>query len=247
MKDYSPLNILKQVDDNIWLVDSDNISFYGLPYSTRMAVIRLNNGDLFLHSPTPITAELKQELDALGQVKHLVSPNWIHYAYIHQWAEVYPDAIAWASPNVRKRASKFKSKVVFNRDLGDTAAPEWQGEIEQLIVHGSKLHVEVVFFHKSSGTLILTDLIENFEADKIPVWFRWLARISGILAPNGKQPRDMKMSFIRGKKQLKQAIDIMIAWQPQKIIIAHGKWFQQDAVKELERAFAWVLKNNRQI
>lgn len=242
MKDYSPLHILKQIDDNIWIVDGDKISFFGLPFPTRMTIIRLNNGDLFLHSPTTLTPELKREVESLGTIKHLVSPNWIHYAYINQWQEAFQNTVAWASPNVRKRAKKAKSTVVFNHDLGEAAAPEWADEINQIIVHGSSIHTEVVFFHKSSKTLILTDLIENFEADKVPIWFKWLAKLAGILDPNGKHPRDMQMSFWRGKKQLRHAVNIMLAWQPDKIILAHGRWYQTNAINELKRAFKWALQ-----
>lgn len=242
MKDYSPLHILKQVDDNIWIVDGDNISFFGLPFPTRMTVIKLKNGDLFLHSPTTLTPKLLSEIKALGVVKHLVSPNWIHYAYIDQWQAAFDNTIAWASPNVRARAKKAKSKVVFDRDLGETAPADWADEVKQIIVHGSKIHVEVVFFHKSSKTLILTDLIENFEASKIPLWFVPLAWLAGILDPNGKHPRDMKMTFLRGKKQLNRAVTIMLGWQPDKIILAHGRWYQSGAIEQLNRAFSWVLK-----
>lgn len=239
---YSPLNILKPVAKNIWIVDADNISFYGLPYSTRMTIIRLKNGDLFIHSPTPLTAELKQAVKALGTVKHLVSPNWIHYAYINQWQQAFDNTVAWASPNVKARAKKYKINVTFDRDLAEKAEAEWVDEIDQIIVQGSKIHIEVVFFHRSSKTLILTDLIENFEANKLPIWMVPLAWLAGILDPNGHPPRDMKMSFGRGKPQLRSALKTMISWQPEKIILAHGRWYPQNAVSELKRAFAWVLK-----
>lgn len=69
-----------------------------------MTVVRLENGDLFLHSPVWYSQPLAAELEALGRIRHLVSPNWIHYAYIAEWADAYPDATAWASPKVRERA-----------------------------------------------------------------------------------------------------------------------------------------------
>lgn len=36
-----------------------------------------------------------------------------------------------------------------------------------MIVRGSSVHREAVFFHRASRTLILTDLIENFEPAKL--------------------------------------------------------------------------------
>jgi hypothetical protein len=33
----------------------------------------------------------------------------------------------------------------------------------------------------------------------------------------------------------------MMAWEPERIIIAHGRWYEGNAVAELRRAFRWVL------
>jgi uncharacterized protein DUF4336 len=242
METYAPLNVIKPVDRDIWIVDGGNISFYGLPFPTRMTIIRLTNGDLFLHSPVNVTKELLDNATKLGRPAHLVSPNWIHYAYIADWADAFPDARCWASPNVRDRAAKAGTNVAFDCDLGEQADPAWAEDMEQLIVHGSPVHTEVVFFHKSSRTLILTDLIENFETFKIPIWFRPLAWMAGILDPNGRMPIDMRISFFRGRAELRRAIKMMIGWAPEKIILAHGRWYHKDGVAELKRAYRWLLK-----
>ncbi len=238
---YEPLNTLKPVGDNIWIVDGPHIAFYGLPFSTRMTIIRLANGELFIHSPIALTDDLKAEVSALGKVRHLVSPNWIHYAYIADWQKAFADTVAWASPNVRMRAVKHKVDIAFDRDLGEVAEPDWTEEIDQLIVFGSKVHVEVVFFHKASKTLILTDLIENFEKPKLPWWLRFAIGLAGNVDPDGKAPIDMRMSFLGGKSKLRVAVQQMIDWAPERVILAHGRWYERDGTIELRRAFRWVL------
>ena len=55
----------------------------------------------------------------------------------------------------------------FDAPLTDKAPELWSDEIDQLIFKGSSVIEEVVFFHKSTKTLIVTDLIENFEPEKI--------------------------------------------------------------------------------
>jgi len=238
---YEPLNIPKQVDDNIWVVDGEVIRFYGLPFTTRMTLVRLSNGDLLVHSPIALTTELKEHVEKLGAVRHLISPNWIHYAFISEWAQAFPNTIAWASPGVKERAGKYNSPVIFDRDLGEVAETEWSGEIEQMIVHGHMIHHEVVFFHNASKTLILTDLIENFEAGKISWWLRPLVWFAGILDPDGKAPVDMRLGFYKGKSELRVAVQKMIMWHPERIILAHGRWYQSNGLAELRRAFRWVL------
>lgn len=241
MSGYEPLNCLKPVADDIWIVDGPSIRFYGMGFSTRMTVVRLANGDIWLHSPTKISDALKAEVAALGPVRHLIAPNWIHYAYISEWQRAFPDTRAYAAPGVMARAKKHGMKIRFDEDLSQSAPDAWAGQIKQMIVEGSKIHREAVFFHDASRTLILTDLIENFEPDKLGWFLRILTRIGGIQDPDGQMPRDMRMTFAKNIGQLKAAVEQMIDWGPERIILAHGRWYDRDAVAELKRSFRWVL------
>lgn len=51
-------------------------------------------------------------------------------------------------------------------------------------------------FHKSTKTLIVTDLIENFEPEKIasPIR-RKIYRLARVTAPDGQTPIDYRMTF----------------------------------------------------
>lgn len=241
MTGYEPLNTLKPVAGDIWVVDGPAIRFYGVPYSTRATVVRLQNGDLWVHSPTRLTDALRAELTALGVVRHLIAPNWIHYAYVAEWQAAFPEAVAWAAPGVAARAASHGMEMRFDHDLGAAAEGPWQGQIDQMIVEGSKIHREAVFFHRGSKTLILTDLIENFEPDRVVWWMRPLIWLMGIGDPDGQMPRDMRMTFRPRKGLLKASVEQMIIWGPERIILAHGRWYETGGVRELRRAFRFVL------
>ena len=236
---YDPLNTLKPVAPGIWIVDGPVIRFYGMPFSTRATVVRLGNGDIWVHSPTCLTEALRAELAALGPVRHLIAPNWIHYAYVAAWQAAFPEAVAWAAPGVAERAARKGMTIAFDRDLGDAAEAPWAGEIDQMIVRGSRVHQEAVFFHRGSKTLILTDLIENFEAANLPWWMRIFARLAGIVDPDGQMPRDMRATF-RDKAALRAAVERMIGWAPEAVIVAHGRWYRQNGADELRRAFRFL-------
>lgn len=102
MELYDPINTLKPVGEDLWAVDGPHVklAFPGgsVPVPTRMVVVRLASGGLFLWSPTEPDEGLRKEIDALGPVRHLVSPNKLHYAHIGAWKRAYPEATAWASP-----------------------------------------------------------------------------------------------------------------------------------------------------
>lgn len=239
---YEPLDTLKPVADGLWLVDGPAIRFMGLPFSTRATVVRLANGDLWVHSPTRLTDSLRLEVQALGPVRHLIAPNWIHYAHIAEWQAAWPEATVWAAPGVAERAAKKGLTLPIDHDLQwDRADAPWDGQIDQMIVRGSKTHREAVFFHRASNTLILTDLIEAFETEKLPVWMRPIVWLAGIDDSDGKMPPDMRWTF-RDKVALAEDVEQMIDWAPERIILAHGRWYRANGVAELERAFRKLLQ-----
>jgi len=237
---YEPLDLPKPVAQDIWIVDGPAIRFYGMPFSTRATIVRLADGGLWVHSPTRLTPELAERVTALGPVRRLVAPNWIHYAYIADWQARFPEAEAWAAPGVAERAQNRGMALRFDHRLTQDAPAAWAGQIDQLIVRGSKLHREAVFFHRASATLILTDLIENFEPGKIGFWMRLATWFGGIRAPHGGMPRDMRASF-RDRAALREDLTRMIGWAPERVILAHGRWFERDGEAELRRAFRGLI------
>jgi hypothetical protein len=81
---------LRQFGPEIWMVDGPVVSFYGFRYPTRMAVIRLSNGSLFVWSPVALPDSLRSSVDALGRVRRLVSPNALHHLFLWEWKTAYP-------------------------------------------------------------------------------------------------------------------------------------------------------------
>ena len=244
MELYEPLNTPKPVGEDIWIVDGPIVQMSAYlgswPFPTRMVVIRLGGGELFLWSPTELDGGLRQQIEALGTVRHLVSPNRIHYEHIAAWKRAYPDATAWASPGVRGRAASQGIEVAFNAELGDRPDPAWRDEMDQIIFRGSRFMEEVVFFHRASRTVILADLIENFEPEKVGGITRKLARLAGAAHPDGKAPIDLRLTFLGRKDAARTSLRRMLAWRPEQVIMAHGRPYPQNGTAELRRAFRWL-------
>ena len=109
-----------------------------------------------------------------------------------------------------------------------------------LLVPGSYL-TEAVFFHNATRTLVITDLIKIYECEKIAnPFFRFMSRLSGAVDPDGKMPFDLRSTFFMHRKQMSEAVRTMISWAPTRIIIAHGRWYESNALEELRRAFRWL-------
>ena len=97
-----------------------------------------------------------------------------------------------------------------------------------------------MFLHRPSVTLIVADLIENFEADRLDTPMRWIARFGGVLAPDGRMPLDMRLSYLGHKTQARTCLERVLAWHPERVILAHGRCFMEHGQAELRRAFAWL-------
>ena len=239
---YTPLNVPKSIATDVWLVDGPEIWFgyagIKLPFPTRMTIVRFPDGGLWLHSPTEPLEALVASVRELGPVRCLVVPNSIHYWWAPDWKAKFPDAEVYAVANLERWA---KRDFPPHHKLGDAAPSVWADVIDQLVVAGDAL-TEAVFFHRPSRTLILTDLIENFEPSRVKsrlhrLLFRW----GGAADPDGKAPIDMQLSYFRRRKAVRAAAERMIAWNPERVILAHGRWYDGNAVAELRRAFRWVL------
>ena len=127
---YEPINTLKPVADDVWIVDGPEISMgylwlFSLPFTTRMTVIRLPDGGLWLHSPTPLDEGLRKEINALGPVSHIVAPNRIHYWWVGDWKQAYPEAHTYAAPKVVQEAAKAGRFSGFDKELTDTPPAAW--------------------------------------------------------------------------------------------------------------------------
>jgi hypothetical protein len=99
---------------------------------------------------------------------------------------------------------------------------------------------EVVFFHRKTRILILADFIENFEPEKVGFFYAWLARLAGVADPDGKTPLDARLTFLGRKGEARASLEQMMAWRPEKVIMAHGLPYYRDGTAELRRAFRWL-------
>lgn len=239
---YEPINVYKPLAPDIGIVDGplEYLTVAGirlpLPFTTRMTVVRLSNADLFLHSPIKFDDRLAKELNGLGRVRHLVSPNQFHYAHIGEWARAFPKTITWASPRVRRRVRARHVDIDFTRDLDVSAPEEWSREIDQQLFPGGYFK-EFIFFHMASRTLIVTDTIINIELDKISEPWRTAVKLTQMYHPYGQIFFGMRLPLLVQRRKAQSVIGMIRTWQPQRIVLSHGRCFDTDADNVIRRVF----------
>ena len=228
-------DVLQAIGRYIWIADGPSVGFLGLPYSTRMTVVRLADGGLWVCSPIALSAALTEAVNALGPVRHLVSPNKLHHLFLAQWAQTWPSAKLYASPGLARRRRDLR----FHAELGDAPDPAWVADIDQVIFHGSFAMEEVVFLHRASRTAIVTDLIQRFDPAHLHGWRRWIMTLDAVVGPNGSTPREWRLSFW-DRRAARSALRTVIAWDPQQVVVAHGDCVRQHGCDLVARALRWL-------
>ena len=137
---------------------------------------------------------------------------------------------------MRKRARARRVDVDFTRELGANPPKEWQHEIDQTLFPGGYFK-EFIFFHKDSKTLILTDTILNLELDKITEPWRAATKLTGMYYPCGQIFFGMRLPLLLQRQKAQAAIKKIYSWQPQRILLSHGRSYDADADKVIRRIF----------
>jgi hypothetical protein len=219
------VDTLQRFAENLWIADGPTVRFFGMKYPTRMVVVRLGDGSVWINSPVPATREEAEQLERIGPVAHLVSPTRLHDWRLEQWAAFFPQARVWKA-----------------RSLGDTPPQAWKADLDQLLFRGSRVLSESEFFHRRSGTLVMGDFIQNFQPCRGRVLRNAFLAFGGIL--QGGAPRDLRLSFA-GKRHMelgRQSLRELLAWDFDKLVPAHGDCVESDAKAFVERSFRWLGK-----
>jgi hypothetical protein len=238
---YPPLDTLKPVKNGVWIVDSGPMAVMGfVQLPIRMTVLRLNDGSLMLHSPTRFTATLKQELEQVGPIAHLMAPNSAHWMFVKEWQDRCPAVRTWAAPGLSRRRQVRRMGVRIDQELQEGPLARWPDEIDRVLIEGVGF-AEVALFVRHAKLVVLTDLILNLEASKLPMALRPAARLAGVLAPDGKAPLYLRALIKLKRRQARQAAKRLIAYKPELAIFTHGRWFESGAEQKLGKSLAWLL------
>ncbi len=218
---------------DLW-VRHQPLRFMGAEFGTRMTIVRLPDGGLVIHSPVRLTDALKAEIDALGPVRAVLAPNRLHHLFVGDFVAAYPDAAFHCSPALRDK----RPDIPWTATLGDTPDALWAGVLDQCPIRGSLHMDEVAFHHRPSRTLILCDLLERFDSPDHSWFFRLLAKGAGVWHRYGLT-RDQRMLF-RDKDALRATLRTLLAWDFDRVVLAHGPLVETGGKATLRAAFDWL-------
>jgi hypothetical protein len=180
-----------------------------------------------------LDAGLKEKLDALGPVRAIVAPSKAHYLSVPPYIGAYPDAVFYAAPGLGDK----RRDLVAGRILGDDPPPAWAGQIGQHLFRGVPALNEVVFLHRASRTLLLTDLVFNVPASEAHRARLFYALVGAVdrFGPH----RVVRLAF-RDKQAARRSTVAILGWDFDRVVVSHGDVLETGGHDKFRAAFAWL-------
>lgn len=208
------------------------LRFFGVEMGSRMTVLVQGDGGLIVHSPVALDAPLRAAIDGLGDVRAIVAPTLFHHLFVGPWHEAYPHAALWCCPGLENK----RSDLAWTGVLGDDVRSPLGDEIEHVVFGARSIENEAVLYHRPSKTIVSADLI--FEFGAFPS--RVTRTIGALLGNDGPGATWLERLTIRDRPRARREVDRMLAWEADRLIIAHGNVVHEEATPVLERAYAFL-------
>jgi len=223
---------LQRIDEGLW-ASAAPTTHLGLHLGTRMTVVRLSGGGLFLHSVTPMTGPLRTEVEALGPVSHIVLPDLYHHLHVGPWSLAFPRGRVHAPPGMARKRPDLR----IDAELSEVPHPDWARDLRPFFIAGSMLR-ETVFLHPRTRTLICADLIENFAHGSEDLATRLYLRAAGILGHPGFS-RLLRFVY-RNRPAARASLERLLAEDFDRIVLCHGEVLERGGREALRLTYDWL-------
>jgi hypothetical protein len=232
--------MLRAIATDLWVAEQP-LKYFGLDVGTRMTVIRLSQDKLVIIAPIQLQDETVDQLNQLGNVSDIIAPNLYHYLFLNQCKQRYPNAIVWATAGLQDKCPDLLIDQGLSNHtiqlLNGLEATQVAG-FNTLDIKGYMPLDEWVFFHAKTRTLIITDLAFHFDRQSSPS-AQLMSRVLG--GYQQLRPSLLEKLATRDKEQVRQSLQPILAWDFDRVIMAHGSIIEQDGKRQFQRGYEWFL------
>lgn len=222
---------LEPLAPGLWGVSSEAKLPGGARLPLRMTVVALADGDLALHSPVAFSPETAAAIARLGRVMHVIAPSALHHMFVKQAVAQFPQARVYAPPALAAKRLDFKVDEV----LQAQAPHALSGALEGLPLEGSRPQ-EMVFLHKQSGSLLVTDLVFNITQPQ-----GWATKlVLKCTGTCGKLAQSRLWNFYaKDKTAFGRSTARMLQWDFHRLVPCHGDVMPSGAKHAVAAALRW--------
>lgn len=237
---------LRAVGPDLWIADQP-LRFLGLALGARMTVAKLADERLVLHSPIERTPALAAEVARIGTPSALIAPNRFHHLYVADWQAAHPDADLLVARGLVGKRPDLQPTHVLGEPPSPAASPAGErptavdalarAGLEPVHLEGFPLVDEIVFFHRPSAALIVSDLVFHVGREAPPLT-RLAFRAMGAFGRPSVTP--LERWLIRDRAAFRRSLERVLAWPFTRIVPAHGGLVERDAKDALRAAYRWL-------
>lgn len=224
---------MRNIGEGIWIFERP-FRLFGAEFGNRMTIVKLANEELLVHSPIALDDTVKDDVEKLGCIKYIVTPNAFHGLFVDDWMVAFPGA-HHVTAKGHMKSTAFSSEA-----LSSFAIAKLSPVLEVVLVEGIPKVNEFAFFHKASRTLILTDLAFNIGKD-VSLWTKVFFSLNGAYGKFG--PSRLMRSMIEDRSTLKDSLLKILEWDFDQIVISHGGMVEKDGKEIMRSAFKQYLTN----
>jgi hypothetical protein len=217
---------MQAVAPNLWIKHYP-FSMLGGRQGRVVTIIRLASGKLIIHSTAPFTPQDVGEIETLGTPIWLVDVMNHHDTFARSGRGAFPRCL-YLAPNGLSVAGVDPQPLL-------PIPSEWEPELRVLLIDGMPAAQEHVFLHIASRTLIVADLVFNFEP--APGWTGFFRRaLMGV-----RESPDCARLYpllVRDRAAYDQSIRELFSWNFDRIIVGHHQPVETNGRELLRQALA---------
>ena len=232
-------SVLTEIAPDLWTAE-DTIRLPGwVKMPLRMTVARLPRGGLVVHSPIALTDERLRAVSRIDKVEYVLAPSCLHHRFAGQWLRRFAGAKLYGAPGLGKKRKDLKFAGV----LGQAGESPWSAAFDQQLIEGAPALNEMVFFHRASRTLLVSDLLFNIRkpANLVTRLVLDMMGTRGRLAMSRAWRR-----YTKDRQALRASVEKVLAWDFTRILPGHGAVYENEqAPKHAQAALAWALEGGR--
>lgn len=215
--------------DQLYFV-SDSLKMPLMNLPIRATVLQLSQNRVIIISPTSNLANFRSQIDSMGEVVAIVAPNLFHHLFIPSARRIYPKAKIYGAPGFAAK----RPDVNWDGFLGQDPWP-YQDELAILPIAGMPKFNEIALLHRSTKTLIVTDLCFNLR-QMSGFGARLVLSIFGTF--NRFAVSRLFTLLIRDRRAFQASIEQLFKADFDRIVMAHGEIINENGRKRLTEALA---------
>lgn len=226
----------RQIDRDLWRLERKLRMPGGLVLPVGMTIIRLPSGRLLLHAPIRLDTVVEAALRGLGPIGAILAPNPFHHLFVSDYVRAFPGAALFSAPGLRERVPSLPESVT----VGEAAPDAWEGAVDPVLFGTAATFCEVVIYHRSTSTLVLTDLA--FHMRRYENTFDRIGwRLFGVPPVFGTS-RTARFTLLRDQAAARPCLEKMLEKDFRRVLVAHGDPVDDRAREELHQAFRRYLE-----